>query len=128
MAMGTDSPVSAEVSITAADRALPSAGTTSPCRTRITSPGGHPSQQGGKIAGCSALGELLKELTARVHHGHDVCRQRFAEDNARGHGQHGDDVQAEISPPRLHQDLDGQRNDDRDGGCQPDERRSVGAA
>ena len=138
---GTDSPVSADWSRTAIPSATsPSTGTTSPWRTSRRSSGAtassadllkpavpmaegcprHARQKRRHLAVGAALGEALQVLPAGIHQGHDDGGKVLPEHERAGHGEGGNDVEADIPAPQAGNDLDEQGAQDRNGRRGPD--------
>jgi hypothetical protein len=84
------------------------------CAIRISRGGsGDPRQQGAHLASRAACGEAFQIGSARIHHRHDGCGQRFAEHERGRHRQGRDDIETDISVPKTAHDLDQERGKDR---------------
>ena len=80
----------------------------------------HASQERRHLAVGAALGKVLQILSARIHQGHDDGGEVLPEHKRAGHGEGGNDVQADIPAPQAGDDLDEQCAQDRKGRRGPD--------
>ena len=80
------------------------------------------------LAPGAALGKSLEEGAARIHHRDHRRRKGLAEDERRGHGQRGNDIEADLAAPDAAQDLDHERGERRNDPGDPDKVREIGFA
>ncbi len=86
---------------------------------------GHTGQQVVHFTAGTPFREGFEEGAARIHHRNDRRCERLAEDERRGHGERGDDIEAHLAAPNAPDDFDHKRCERGNNSCNPDQVRDL---